>query len=106
MQIAKLLTSNKYSRLVFVVYAAALHILVFVALFELMSISAPTNQHSFTMNKPDSWCLMKESVNPFAQKHMSAIVTDGVSKLAIDAKTSPAIPPATGNQLLVNNNGF
>ncbi len=36
MQITKILTSSKYTRLVFVLYAGALHVLVFFALFELM----------------------------------------------------------------------
>lgn len=54
MQITKLLTSNKYSRLVFVVYAVALHILVFVALLELMSATTTSPSNQFSMNKPDS----------------------------------------------------
>lgn len=40
MQITKLLTASKHTRLIFVAYASALHVLVFFALFELMSMSA------------------------------------------------------------------
>ncbi|KAJ3370301.1 hypothetical protein HDU91_006301 [Kappamyces sp. JEL0680] len=52
MIITKLLTSNKYSRLVFVLYTGALHVLVFVALFELMAVSTSSKSQLYN-NKPN-----------------------------------------------------
>lgn len=55
MQFTKLLTGNKYSRLVFVAYSFALHVLVFFALYELMMIETPEKKVPFNMpNKPHS----------------------------------------------------
>ena len=40
LKFTKLLTSNKYTRLIFVGYACVLHLLVFVSLYELMMIES------------------------------------------------------------------
>ncbi|KAJ3271877.1 camp-dependent protein kinase catalytic subunit [Terramyces sp. JEL0728] len=67
LEFTKLLVGNKYSRVIFVVYAAMLHLLVFVSLWELMAIES---------------CKAKVPA-----------VTESLSKLNVDPKTSPVAAP-------------